>query len=282
MGVSASSRVVATDFDSLRDVYVSTTIGRVKSSISATIAQQGKENQNKPDMSMTQFIAAKLTASLMGAHGGAVRQLDTNGDGMPDEYYVADNHDPAQAVNVWRWNSQGWAGSKNGYNGPFIIGATFEDGLMAHMVKAANLVAGTIVSQDEGSTFFLDLDNGILRGNFSEISINNESVGASLSKLSLLANGLSLSVEDLRTGIDEHFRFAEDGLTIANSGTGMGIGVSEKRVVFTGGKDPTTVITPNAMETTNLTVGTRLDVGNFSLIPRTNGNLSLRYTGGTQ
>ena len=82
------------------------------------------------------------------------------------------------------------------------------------------------------------------------------------------------------TEITERFRFEADGLHITNSGTGMGIGVSEQRVIFTGGEDPTTVITPNAMETTNLTVGTRLDVGNFSLIPRTNGNLSLRYTGG--
>ena len=199
---------------------------------------------------------------------------------MPDEYYVADNPDPAQAVKVWRWNYEGWAGSKNGYNGPFIIGATFEDGLMAHMVKAANLVAGTITSADNGNTFFLDLNNGILRGNFSEISINGESVGVSLSKLSLLADGLKLSVENLQTDITEHFRFAEDGLTITNSGTGMGINVSEKQVAFTGGVDPTTVITPNAMETTNLQVGVRLDVGGFSLIPRTNKNLSLRWTGG--
>ena len=40
----------------------------------------------------------------------------------------------------------------------------------------------------------------------------------------------------------------------------------------------TPVITPNAMQTTNLHVGTRLDVGGFSLIPRTSRNLSLRYT----
>ena len=80
--------------------------------------------------------------------------------------------------------------------------------------------------------------------------------------------------------ITEHFRFASDGLTITNSGTGMGINVSEKQVAFTGGVDPTTVITPNAMETTNLQVGVRLDVGGFSLFPRTNKNLSLRWTGG--
>ena len=106
------------------------------------------------------------------------------------------------------------------------------------------------------------------------------------------ADGLSVAVSSIRTEvgtkaeqaqvneITEKFRFAEDGLTIANSGTGMGIGISEKRVIFTGGSDPTTVITPNAMETTNLQVGVRLDVGGFSLLPRSNNNLSLRWTGG--
>ena len=106
------------------------------------------------------------------------------------------------------------------------------------------------------------------------------------------ADAVDLSVTQLRkevgtkaeqaqlSELSEHFRFDADGMTVTNSGTGMGIGVSEQRVVFTGGADPTTVITPNAMGTTNLTVGVRLDVGGFSLIPRTNGNLSLRYTGG--
>lgn len=280
MGVSAVSRIVETEFDVLAEKYVSTTIGSVKASISATIAQQNKDNQAKPDVGMAQHIAAQLTAAIMGARGGAVRHLDTNGDGMPDELYIADNQDPAQAVKVWRWNYRGWAGSQNGYGGPFIMGATFEDGLLAHVVKAANLIAGTIMSADNGNTFFLDLDNGILRGNFSEISINGESVGVSLSKLSLLADGLKLSIENLQTDITEHFRFAEDGLTITNSGTGMGIGVSEQRVIFTGGSDPTTVIRPNDMETTNLTVKTRLDLGGFAWIPRTNSNLSLRWVGG--
>lgn len=79
--------------------------------------------------------------------------------------------------------------------------------------------------------------------------------------------------------IAEHFLFDADGLTISNSATGMGIGVSQERVVFTGGSDPTTEILPSAMRTTNLQIGSRLDIGNFALIPRTNGNLSLRYVG---
>ena len=85
--------------------------------------------------------------------------------------------------------------------------------------------------------------------------------------------------QEALTAVTEHFRFDADGLTISNSATGMGIGVSQERIVFTGGENPTTVILPNALQTTNLQVGSRLDIGNFALIPRTNGNLSLRYVG---
>lgn len=80
--------------------------------------------------------------------------------------------------------------------------------------------------------------------------------------------------------LTEHFIFDDDGLTITNRGTGMGIGISEQRVIFTGGSSATTVIRPDEMETTNLRIGSRLDLGKFSFLPRTNGNLSFRYTGG--
>ena len=94
-------------------------------------------------------------------------------------------------------------------------------------------------------------------------------------KVSNLSENLGNKADQTQVNeISEHFRFDSDGMTITNSGTGMGIGVSEQRVVFTGGDDPTTVITPTTMKTT------RLAVGNFSWIPRTNGNLSLRFTGG--
>ena len=75
---------------------------------------------------------------------------------------MADNPDPAQAVKVWRWNYEGWAASENGYNGPFVLGATVGGGLLANFVTAANLTAGTIQSQD-GETFLLNLDNGTMQ-----------------------------------------------------------------------------------------------------------------------
>lgn len=114
-----------------------------------------------------------------------------------------------------------------------------------------------------------------------------------LTQLEQKADGLELSVTQTREALEgkaeaetvqpiaERFLFREDGLTILNSATGMGIGISQERIVFTGGEDPTTAITPNEMETTNLRVGSSLAVGDFSLIPRSSGNLSLRWTGRT-
>ena len=110
----------------------------------------------------------------------------------------------------------------------------------------------------------------------SQVEQKADSLAITLSKLQEDTEGKADgdTVEEIR----QVFLFDEDGLTISNSATGMGIGISQERVIFTGGVDPTTAITPNEMRTTNLRVGSRLDVGSFSLIPRTTGNLSLRFT----
>ena len=140
-----------------------------------------------------------------------------------------------------------------------------------------------------------------LQGNVGELKLSLAGLSSQVSQVDGLAaqttaleqtaQGLQLQVSQLtgqledKTGreeftqVTEHFRFDSDGLTIQNSATGMGIRVSEEQVAFLGGGEETTAIAPDAMETTRLTVGKRLDVGNFSLLPRTNGNLSLRYTG---
>lgn len=135
------------------------------SNLAQTIAQQQKEVEKKPDKTWFATAMEQAGKLLMGVKGGCVRVLDTDGDGMPDTLYVADNPDPNQAVKVWRFNYEGWAASDKGYNGPFKLAATLEQGLLAEAVTAAKLTAGTIQSADGGKTFFLDLDNGILRMN---------------------------------------------------------------------------------------------------------------------
>lgn len=161
-GTHATARVVAVEFNVLLDRYETITLGKVKANMATTIAAQQKEIDEKPSVTMTEAIAKALSDSILNALGGCVRLLDTNNDGMADELYIADNVDPAQAVKVWRWNYQGWAASSTGYSGPYTMGATLENGLLATFVTAAHLVAGTIASAD-GTSFFLNLDENILR-----------------------------------------------------------------------------------------------------------------------
>ena len=175
LGVQNTAKAVRLVYNVILDRVESITLGSVKQNIAGTIATQTQEIEKKPSISNVQKIASAIASSILGANGGAIRLIDTNGDGKPDELYVADNEDPAQAVKVWRWNYQGWAGSKSGYNGPFELGATLEDGILANAITAANLVAGTIKSAD-GKTFFLDLDNGILEMEATKLLISGKSV----------------------------------------------------------------------------------------------------------
>lgn len=160
--VSASARVVAAQFNALLGRYDSVTLGSVKANLADTIINQQREIDEKPSRTFVEQISDSLAASILGANGGAVRLLDTNNDGYPDELYIADNTEPSLAVRVWRFNYAGWAASSNGYNGPFVMGATLGNGLLANAVTAAQLTAGTIQSKD-GQSFYLNLDENVLR-----------------------------------------------------------------------------------------------------------------------
>lgn len=160
LGVDAKARVNKIVWDCLLERYDSVALGSVKANIAATIAGQQKEIDAKPSAALVEKISASLTAALLGANGGSVRLLDTNGDGEPDELYIADDPDPIKAKKVWRFNYEGWAASSTGYNGPYTMGATIAGGIQAWMITAANLIAGTISSEQEN--FFINLDGGTI------------------------------------------------------------------------------------------------------------------------
>lgn len=160
LGVDAKARVNKIVWDCLLERYDSVALGSVKANIAATIAGQQKEIDAKPSAALVEKISASLTAALLGANGGSVRLLDTNGDDEPDELYIADDPDPTKAKKVWRFNYEGWAASSTGYNGPYTMGATIAGGIQAWMITAAHLIAGTIAS--EQGNFFINLDGGTI------------------------------------------------------------------------------------------------------------------------
>ena len=162
LGVSATAKAVKIVYDVLADRVKSVTLGSVRSNIADTIATQQQEIEKKPSKTFMEQAIESLTKTILGAKGGSVRFLDTNEDGEPDTLYIADNPDPEQAVKVWRFNYEGWGASKNGYNGPFEMGATFQSGIVADFITAGTLYgllfkAGLIESVD--GKIKIDLSN---------------------------------------------------------------------------------------------------------------------------
>lgn len=155
--VSATAKAVKLVYDVLRDRVKSVSLGSVRANIADTIAKQKQEIEKKPSKSFMELAIEGLTKSILGAKGGSVRFLDTNGDGDPDTLYIADDPDPAMAVKVWRFNYEGWGASQNGYVGPFEMGASFNSGIVGQagafgtidssIINVINLTAESILSK---------------------------------------------------------------------------------------------------------------------------------------
>lgn len=125
-------------------VVLSTVAPRIQSQLTQVFQSINNVNSDWSQQQVAYYDT--LSAEILGAKGGSVRLLDTDNDGEPDTLYIADSPDPETAEKVWRFNYQGWAASTNGYNGPFSLGATFEDGgtLYANILKVLNINASNI------------------------------------------------------------------------------------------------------------------------------------------
>lgn len=146
LGVDATARVVETDYDCLAGRYESVTIGKVKQTIAEMMVAQQEQLEKIPSAISLSLAMAQATAAVTGARGGAVRLLDTDGDGMPDTIYIADKADPADAKHVWRFNWAGWGYSSTGYDGEFTMAATIASGIVADMITTGNLNADLITT----------------------------------------------------------------------------------------------------------------------------------------
>ena len=176
LGINVSSRIVETNYDPILNRYNSVSVGSVRADIAGTIADQQQQiddlTQNPTLSSAFKKAVTSLTQTILGAKGGGVRFLDSDGDGEPDTLYIADDPDPSKAQKVWRFNYEGWGASENGYNGPFEIGATLNDGIVANFITAGVLngdliQTGTIQSPNGRMTINLD------QGKFSTWGISS-------------------------------------------------------------------------------------------------------------
>lgn len=191
LGVNATAKAIKLVYNVLIDRIESIELGDSRTKLTDSILAQEIAVEEVPTASGISAMIQKMTSTILGANGGSVRMLDTNDDGEPDTLYIADDADPTKAVKVWRWNYEGWGASKNGYNGPFVMGATLEDGILADKITAGYLsvdrIKGNSVGVDKltgeikNNNWLIDLTAGTLTiGNISANNIKTGTLDASL------------------------------------------------------------------------------------------------------
>ena len=173
LGVSITSTVIKTVYDTLAEKYTSVTLGESKSSMITTISDV-QSSVKKAEKSIGRFpkllqsAVSKATDLITGQSGGYV-VINTNEEtGQPYELLILDSPDINSAVNVWRWNVGGLGFSKNGYNGPYETAITSDGRIVADFITSGTLIAniikaGVIRSQDGSSYWDLETGEVVLR-----------------------------------------------------------------------------------------------------------------------
>ena len=216
LGINVKAKVAETVTDALSERYESVKIGSVKASITNTIIKQEQEIQKKPDINTVQQTVNSAAQSIIGAKGGS--KLDIfDGEKTVGTMYL-DTDDVKTAKNIMLLNNEGIAFTNNGVNGPWTQAITIDGGLANQWIETwkltANIIAAGILQSRDGKTFFLDLDNGILKMKATELSIGGKTVDqiaqekadaaqqAASKELQDYANAVTGSLENLQGQID--------------------------------------------------------------------------------
>lgn len=276
LGVSATAKIIRTDFDVITERYLSLDIGDSRTNMADTIIGISTRAEAAPTATEMQQAITATTAAITGANGGAVRVLDTNSDGLPDTLYIADNPDPNLATKVWRFNYEGWGASQSGYAGPFEMGATFLQGFIADFITAGTLNADRIgadsISVDkltgkiENGEWEIDFENGTFTiGSISASEITSGELDASQITVK------NLNADNITAGTLNVARIQNGSLTGDKIGIGEITGGTDAYGRPTGNLGALTITGSNLADTTlpgdklvNHTIND-LQVGSYSL-----------------
>lgn len=228
MGVSASARAVAVQYDAIHERYRSITLGSVRANITTTIAQQQQAINRVQTPSFYQNAVDRATNWITSGKGYMVAVRDEAGSWQ--EICSLDAPDISTAEKVWRWNNGGLGFSSNGYNGPFKVAITQDGEIVADFITTGTLDAsllktGVITSAD--GTVQIDLSNNKV--------IVQTHVDSRKGKIEISTEGIYGYGLDATTGeyyrtlrIDPGARTSEDVeeytmITAASSGAGITI-----------------------------------------------------------
>ena len=149
LGVSASARIVSTNYDCLNEKYDSVQVGNVRSSLEqvmsgiADSAASVKDVINKTVPGAIESAVNNATAMITGVDGGYYI-VNTDANGHPYEVLFMDSDDIDTAVNVLRINRNGIGFSTSGYSGPYTSAWTIDGNFVADFITTGTLTANVI------------------------------------------------------------------------------------------------------------------------------------------
>jgi hypothetical protein len=162
LGVSATAKVVRTEYDTLLDRYNKIELGDAKSTFGDTIIN-AIQSTSDDKVSFTELDNAvqRATSLITGNSGGYVRFV-YNADGFPEEIVVMDTDSIDTAEKVWRWNKSGLGYSSTGYDGTYALAMTQDGAIVADFITTGTLSANRVRAGQITSvngTLVIDLDN---------------------------------------------------------------------------------------------------------------------------
>lgn len=224
LGIDATAEVVRIETDVLLERYDKIEVGSLRANIADTIVdnQQRTDEQIKQTTSYLEDRIQQSTDLITNGGGYIYRKFDAAKNWV--EIGSTDNLDLSKAIHVWRWNNGGFGYSGNGYNGPYRTAITQDGHIVADFIDAgtltANIIRAGILQDVEGKAFYLDLPNGVLRMNATELSISGApaasqsyaqqqaqaaqqaAIQAAAQSLSDYAETVTASLDDLQQQVD--------------------------------------------------------------------------------
>ena len=166
LGVSVKAKVIAYEYDTLKEKYTKMTLGDAKSNFADSLIKANSDikemsEEIKSAKSTLERDIKEATDLITGQTGGYIifrnftKIFDDQGqvvetktlpEGQPAEMLIMDNPDVAQAVHVWRYNLSGWGYSSTGVNGPFRLAATSNGKIVADFISTGNLNASLLTT----------------------------------------------------------------------------------------------------------------------------------------
>ena len=240
------------------------------------------QNEKLDEAALNALHFNELITNALGLYSTVVPQ-----SGGGNIYYMHNDPDLENSTVIFTGTASGIAWTTTGWNGGSPVwqygataaGAAFFDTLAANRVSADWIQTGKLVS-DDGSTFYLDLDNGVLRMNVSSLTLSgvpiNDAIDtAAADAVSPVQTGLDTLTNHIQIGSDASMTF------IGAAGNPITLRLTNNAVEILNGSSVIDTFGSGGTTTENLTIPQNgsLTMYPYKWVSRSNNHLQLIFIG---